>query len=339
MKNLKKIIFLFFLLGVLFSCEEEKQPPTCKINLVNGNVFTRGEEIYFLVQASGGDGELYGVRIFINGDLVEQYYSEDEPGSGITINYNWMTKNANIGELEIRALAVNHNYLEAEDFAYVAINNRDLTSSTLKDTRDGRNYRTIKIGSQWWMAENLAYLPKVNLPSNYSSKEPLYYVNGYSGNNLNAAKTNSNYTKYGVLYNWLAANEACPDGWHLPSDTDWEQLAQFISDQKGPYTKIDNDWHEVGRHLKTTGTIEDGDGLWFKEYISAEGTDLFGFSGLPGESYHRKFYVPGKYGVWWKSSIEKYGYARNVVLSYDDSRFRLRYSNKERGLSVRCVKD
>jgi len=110
------------------------------------------------------------------------------------------------------------------------------------DSRDSRVYKTIQIGTQTWMAENLAYLPSVSPPGPGSFTVPYYYVYSYSGNDVNAAKATSYYNKYGVLYNWPAAMNGaassnanpsgvqgcCPQGWHLPSLDEWRVLENYL---------------------------------------------------------------------------------------------------------------
>jgi uncharacterized protein (TIGR02145 family) len=88
---------------------------------------------------------------------------------------------------------------------------------TFTDTRDGHEYKTIQIGTQTWMAENLAYLPTTTPITTWSNTEPCYYVYDYA--------------KYGVLYNWTAALTACPTGWHLPSDAEWTVLLNYLGGQ------------------------------------------------------------------------------------------------------------
>lgn len=76
--------------------------------------------------------------------------------------------------------------------------------SSFVDERDGKNYKTVKIGDQIWMAENL----------DYDSKYNAYPYD----------RIKSNGAKYGFLYKWKAAIEICPSGWHLPSKSDFETL-------------------------------------------------------------------------------------------------------------------
>ena len=90
----------------------------------------------------------------------------------------------------------------------------------LYDARDHNVYKTVTIGRQTWMAQNLAYLPTVTGQDKKSTSIPCYYVYGYSGTDVQEAKKNPNYKTFGVLYNWPAANIACPEGWRLPDDAD-----------------------------------------------------------------------------------------------------------------------
>ena len=123
----------------------------------------------------------------------------------------------------------------------------------------------------------------------------------------------------------------CPSGWHLPSDAEWEQLAQYVSDQKGPYSKSDDNWGEVGKHLKATSGWNN----------NGSGTDDFGFSALPGgyRDYGGYFYDIGDYGFWWSSTEydSKYAWYRYLLCSY--SGFYRYYYCKDNGFSVRCVRD
>lgn len=86
---------------------------------------------------------------------------------------------------------------------------------------EGKIYNTVIINGKEWMAENFAYLPQVSPPTTQSTTEPLYYVLGYHGTSIEDAKATDSYSRYGALYNWSSALEACPDGWHIPSKDEW----------------------------------------------------------------------------------------------------------------------
>lgn len=163
---------------------------------------------------------------------------------------------------------------------------------TCKD-EDGRNYPIVQVGEQWWMAENLAY-------DFYDSNE----------------------SQNGRLYSWESAIEVCPSGWHLPSNDEFDELGEYINTQKGPYSKSDNDWEEVGKHLKSiSGWYENGNG-----------TDDFGFSALPNENTQL-------WGKWWSSSKSLESNIHIRQLNYNNSKFLWNVNDKNLYNSVRCIKD
>ena len=160
------------------------------------------------------------------------------------------------------------------------------------------------------MAENLNYVRNINEDDNYLDLS--YFLSEcFDGED-------SNCEKYGRLYDWDEFGFFCPEGWHIPSAHDWENLIIATGD---PYTS--------GKKLKsTTDWIEGGNG-----------TDEFGFTALPGGS--SSVWLPGEIGVWWSSETEDesnaFGYAMHFYY-YSDS-FEFSINHKARGTSVRCVKD
>jgi len=214
--------------------------------------------------------------------------------------------------------------------------------NTFTDSRDGKVYKTVTIGEQVWMAENLAYLPSVVGPATGSEDAgnetvAFYYVYGYDGTDVAAAKATANYSTYGVLYNWTAAmngaasNDAnpsgvqgvCPDGWHLPSDEEWTQLADFLGG-----TSV------AGGKMKEAGTAH-----WTTPNTDA--TNSSGFTALPGgyRSNAGAFSGFGTNGLWWSSSQYGTSNAWFHTLYYDGSYVLRSHANKENGFSVRCVRD
>ncbi|MGM9985270.1 MAG: fibrobacter succinogenes major paralogous domain-containing protein, partial [Fibrobacter intestinalis] len=101
--------------------------------------------------------------------------------------------------------------------------NKQNKQNELKDPRDGKTYRTVEIGKQVWMAENL----------NYEMDGSYCYDNEAT-----------NCQKYGRLYTWAAAMQACPEGWHLPSEAEWETLITAVGgeDVAGLKLKSTSGW-------------------------------------------------------------------------------------------------
>jgi uncharacterized protein (TIGR02145 family) len=107
------------------------------------------------------------------------------------------------------------------------------SNSTIKDPRDGKTYKTVKIGEQLWMAENL----------NYEAEGSKCYDN-----------KPANCEKYGRMYNWNAAMKACPTGWHLPSDEEWTTLTDFVgAPTAGTKLKAKSGWNDNGNGTDAYG--------------------------------------------------------------------------------------
>lgn len=113
------------------------------------------------------------------------------------------------------------------------------------DSRDGHVYKTIKIGQQTWMAENLAYKPYVSSRNDSSSISPRYYVHDPSIYAPNMYNYSYNSPDYGILYNRPAALVASPQGWHLPSDAEWDIMITYLGGQNiaGGSVKSDIGWY------------------------------------------------------------------------------------------------
>ncbi len=179
------------------------------------------------------------------------------------------------------------------------------------DSRDGHVYKTIQIGTQTWMAENLAYLPHTTPTSTWSFTEPCYYVNDYN--------------KYGVLYNYPAALTAAPAGWHLPSDAEWKTLSNYLGggDVSGGKMKATTGW----RSPNTGATNESC------------------FSALPGGGFFfGGFGNPDVVGYWWGSTEvcrdTEYGwFACRRLLGNSISGLLWAGETEDLGFSVRCVRD
>jgi len=204
-------------------------------------------------------------------------------------------------------------------------------SGTFTDSRDGNVYQWIKIGTQIWMVDNLAYLPQVSPSKEGSPSKPVYYVYGYNGTIISDAKTSANYQTYGVLYNWEAAKNSCPEGWHLPSDSEWKQLETYLGMSQKQANTIGTRGTEFGAKIKAA----DG---WNK---SGNGTNESGFSAFPGGGRYGdlSFGNIGSNGFWWSSSEGESSFAWGRGLGYSSSEIYYGANYKENGYSVRCVRD
>ena len=195
------------------------------------------------------------------------------------------------------------------------LESRDSTGF-VTDSRDGQTYKTVKIGSQTWMAENLNY--KTDYSSCYDDDS-------------------SNCARYGRLYPWPMAINACPVGYHLPNTTEWNTLFEFVGGRFAPYGKKLN----VGGVLKSAKDWNNG----------VNSTDSYGFSVLPaGEAYYYgtvgyglevidEYKNKGANAIFWSSS-ENGNYKDAFYIKFDGSNDALKsYNAKEYVYSVRCLKD
>jgi len=192
------------------------------------------------------------------------------------------------------------------------------TGETFTDQRDGKVYKTVKIGNQVWMAENLAYDAKCKGCKIYGEGGKEIALLGED--TLLEAEIQANCDKYGRLYDWETAMKSCPAGWHLPSNEELEELVQFAGGifNAGEKLKAKSGW-----------TI-----------LDKGGTDDFGFAGLPGGwgNSDYDFLDVEEVGQWWcatENSDEAYYY------SMDSSNNNVSNGcfHKSFLYSVRCIKD
>lgn len=186
----------------------------------------------------------------------------------------------------------------------------------------GQTYKTVTIGTQTWMAENL----------NYAVDSSWYSY----GSDADSAK------KYGRLYTWAAVMKlpdscnrvacasrvqskhqgVCPTGWHVPSDAEWTVLTTYIGGEAAAGTK-----------LKSTSG-------WSYNGVPGNGMDAYGFRALPAgyRNSDGSFYSVGSDAHFWSSSEDgaDYAWARNLG-SGSGALFRLN-NGKKLGYSVRCFK-
>jgi|688.fasta_scaffold358051_2 uncharacterized protein (TIGR02145 family) len=197
---------------------------------------------------------------------------------------------------------------------------------SFKDSRDERIYKTVKIGDQVWMAENLNVARFRNgdlIPEAKTAKEW-----EEAGNNKRPAwcyynNDTANGKKYGRLYNSFAVNDSrrlAPEGWHIPTNAEWNVLTGYLGglEKAGAKMKSKEGWSNGGN-----------------------GTNSSGFSGLPrgNRNVHGTFGNVGSYGFWWSSSEDDADSAWFHSLFYlHGSVFRF-ISSKGEGLSVRCLRD
>ena len=227
--------------------------------------------------------------------------------------------------------------------------------SSFIDSRDGKSYNTVLIGTQCWMKDNLNIGTTINSITNQTNNATIEKYCNYDDN--------ANCTTYGGLYQWAetvqylngATNSSswspvptgnvqgiCPNGWHIPSQDEWTTLERTIctsgtcvTDFPYDITTIGYRGTDEGGKLKETGTTH-----WVSPNTGA--TNTSGFTGLPGG--HRDF--PGIYesnpfvnGWYWSSTEFNSTNAWDRLLNNNESTVSRNGNEKQFGFSVRCVKD
>ncbi len=214
---------------------------------------------------------------------------------------------------------------------------KEPTSSKDDDTIidiDGNVYQTVKIGDQWWMAENLKvthYRNGDEIPNVTDSTE---WSNLTTGAYCNYDNDANNATTYGSLYNWYAVNDSrniAPTGWHVPSDAEWKELEMYLGMSQSDADDTGYRGTDEGDKLKSiSGWYSDGNG-----------TDDYGFSALPGgyRGNDGNYYFMGNKAGFWSSTEDGSYNAWSRILNSSYSGVYRNGSNKEVGFSVRCVRD
>ena len=197
---------------------------------------------------------------------------------------------------------------------------------------DGNSYRTVKIGNQWWMADNLKTtkyrngdpIPNVTDNSAWAALSTPAYC-WYENNNSAYG------TVYGALYNWYTVDAAsngnrniCPAGWHIPTDAEWATLTSYLGGVS-----------QAGGKMKEAGTSH-----WFAPNTGA--TNSSGFAALPGgyRGYTTgAFGNIGIFGHWWSSTQADASLAWGEGLFNQENSADHSTSAKKNGFSIRCVKD
>ena len=191
---------------------------------------------------------------------------------------------------------------------------------------DQNNYKTVSIGAQTWMVENLK-------TTKYRNGESI--VNVSVGTSWSALSTGAwcNYnndaaydTKYGKLYNWYAINDnrnIAPIGWHVPYDAEWTTLSNYLGG-----TTI------TGSKLMETGTVN-----WAATNTKA--TNETGFTALGGGIRYTDGTFTGlnNWGNWWSSTSDNLSSSINRTVYSGDNQFWVGSANKLFGVSIRCLKD
>ena len=213
---------------------------------------------------------------------------------------------------------------------------------------DGNSYDAVQIGDQVWMAENLRTTRYANgttipLGGTFSGSEQYRYAPGLSQSN---EENMANVARYGYLYNWSVVYHGgiCPNGWHVPSIYEWEELTKYMAKQS-TYTASGDPEHLAKALAATWGWNSSSE-------VDAPGNNpatnnATGFSSLPAGKYGGVYNgrPDGKYdgfgdcAFYWSTSPSASPAVYCCELTYDNAYVKRFLSINFIGMSVRCVRD
>lgn len=303
------VLLFISLIVTEYSCsyleEIENQIPTCTItNPENDDEIEQGETVTISVDAEDIDGDITEVRFYIDGSGVGS-------SNSFPYNYEWDTSSEYLGDHIIKVKAMDNDGGSISDEITISISTGGSGGDdTFTDVRDGKEYKTVTIGNQIWFAENL----------NYETTNSWWYDNSSANGDV-----------YGCLYTWEAALTACPGGWSLPSDDEWQTLEMALGMSQSEADGTGYRGTDEGEQMKSTSG-------W---YNNGNGTNSSGLNALPGgaRSSSGSFNRLGSRGYWWSSTENSGPGAWRRSLTYDNDRVGRYGYLKTDGFSVRCLKN
>jgi len=244
----------------------------------------------------------------------EWEFGDGESGSGVTVDHTFDGSGIYNVKLTVTDMVGNENSETETVSAFPGVN-----YNTITDDRDGKTYKTVKIGSQRWFAENI----------NYDTEKGDWCP--------------SQCDTYGRFYLFKPAKNVCPSGWHLPSRQEWCTLLTHVDSTTSDYFCMNTRPRnraitigtDVGKKLKSTSG-------W---YNGGNGTDAYGFNGLPaGQIIENMNVQKGAVAAWWTSTDKDYGEtAVNISISSGSSKATVSFIDTSPSqpyyFSVRCIKD
>jgi uncharacterized protein (TIGR02145 family) len=238
-----------------------------------------------------------------------------------------------------KSLSIHQNNSLARVERSIALTNKLLSTidETVTDI-DGNVYKTVKIGDQTWMAENLKVTHYRNgdpIPTGFSDEE-------WASLNVGAYcfydDDPSNLKVYGNLYNWYAIEDdrgVCPDGFHVPSNKEWMELVRHLG-----LTFEFDDFGDIGtdQGSQLAGNAD----LWNSGCLKK--TSVFGSSGfnaLPGgyRGFCGSYSTIGSFGLFWSSTASFSSVAWLYTFNCNDLSVGKSSEYMRSGYSIRCVKD
>jgi uncharacterized protein (TIGR02145 family) len=348
-KRITSFSLIVFFVIIIVSCKKEEDesksylPAITTTNVTSvllksavcgGNITSDGNSI--ITQR----GVCYSTKA---NPTINDFITKDGDGTGnFTSHISGLTSGT---KYYVKAYAKNNtgaNYGDAFTFT---------TADSIVTDIDKNTYKTIQIGNQIWMAENLrttkykngASIHKIINSAKFSENTEWKYCTTpaycwYSNDSVTYSKT------YGALYNWYTVDTEylCPAGWHVPTDDEWTKMEDYLIAEGYNYDGSTTDYKYAKALASTTswnsstvvGAIGNTD-------FSAK-RNITGFNALAGgfcQEGSGQYSYLGTTGYWWSSSKRFIDYSIYRSLSYDSYSVFMLYRTKQSGFSVRCVRN
>ena len=363
---MKKLILAFALTSALFSCQKETTTPNNTGNTTTDTTKTSNDvsisgfdcagvkiagtltkdklasNVTVTITYTGGNGKSYLIKshtstgvLGLSATLLAGTLANGEGTLVYTISGTPNTAGKATFAIDFGgktcSISVNVDVTQTSGINFSSIGNPVGSFQNSVTDAEGNSYKTVTIGTQTWMAENLKvskYSDGTTIPNITDNTQWRNNTTGaWSYYNNDAAKN----AKYGKLYNWYAVSKTtngnknvCPTGWHVPSDSEWTVLTEYLGGLS-----------VAGGKMKEVGTTS-----WNNPNMYASNTSLF--TGLAGgiRDYNGNYFYIGGYGGYWWSSEENndlFAWYRNLISNNGNAYRSDEY--KINGLSVRCLKD
>jgi len=331
---------LLVILVVMVACDRENEPPSCiLLSPLDQSYYYTGDPLLIWADVSDPDANLTGVKVFVDG-------TEDTAIANYPYFTILLTDGFQAVDHDIRVVATDEEGFQDSDEAGVTFREPVIGLTDY----DGNSYRIAEIGGKTWMAENLRV-------THYADGTPIEHVDyawdwfqlepgdrAYCWYNDDTA----NADHFGALYTWAAAvngadtldsdttliQGVCPDGWHLPTDTEWKEMEIHLGMSTASADELEK-WRgdDVGGKLKQSGNF-----YW--SYPNKGATDETGFSALPGRAryFDGRFDTQDVAAFWTATGHDSLNSIYRGLASLSDMSYR-DYFDRTSGFSIRCVRD
>jgi uncharacterized protein (TIGR02145 family) len=242
-------------------------------------------------------------------------------------------------QYQLQVTGENIETYEQQDLVITENTVLDITVYRTVTDIDGNVYRTVKIGSQWWMKENLKVTRYRNGDAIPNVTDSIDWLNLTTGARCDYDNDDNNVATYGRLYNWCAVNDSrsiAPAGWHVPGDEEWKKLEMYLGMSQSEADNRGYRGTDEGGKLKEAGTEH-----WVSPNTGA--TNVSSFSALPGgwRWFDGGFTAVGLEARFWSSSSAEIQntIAWSRMLNCYSSNVHRNYFLANSVFSIRCVRD